>query len=334
MAANPKSPITSGAAQGQYHMYHAEAYILRGEIEHPIQQPIQEYGRVILEQTRRESLITQSVGETNIEGLISFRRGHTRVAGTHIQQKVDIFGQDHSGWATLSTAAIEGYNVEDIITADRVVAQISTNHPATNGNVPQVSFIGTRFDNLRVGGYPVELELDLGIFGQKPADDRHYFEDVDFLDRVKRRLDDFVDHDDLPEGIEKKYGAQIVYIDGLKKRAKEEAVDVIPNGEGGYPTMTFTVVKKIKPIPLPGVRTFSNHIFIENFGTVTLGEVEVGIKKEHSPLSFEKKFDSQTEASGSNYFTLDMLKMRLGCPAGGNVNGPTANANGSNGPSI
>jgi len=67
---------------------------------------------------------------------------------------------------------------------------------------------------------------------------------------------------------------------------------------------------------------------------VTLGEVEVGIKKEHSPLSFEKKFDSQTEASGSNYFTLDMLKMRLGCPAGGNVNGPTANANGSNGPSI
>ncbi|MFZ1931952.1 MAG: hypothetical protein WAU50_22610, partial [Candidatus Sulfotelmatobacter sp.] len=64
MAANPKSPITSRAAQGQYHMYHAEAYLLRGEIEHPIQQPIQEYGRVVLEQTRRESLITQSVGET------------------------------------------------------------------------------------------------------------------------------------------------------------------------------------------------------------------------------------------------------------------------------
>jgi hypothetical protein len=334
MAANPKLPITSGAAQGQYHMYRAEAYILRGEIEHPIKQPIQEYGRVVLEQTRRESLITQSVGETNIEGLISFRGGHTRVAGTHLQQKVDIFGQDHSGWVTLSTAAIEGYNVEDIITADRVVAQICTQHPATNGNVPQVSFIGTRFDNLRVGGYPVELELDLGIFGQKPANDCHYFQDVDFLDRVKRRLDDFVDHDDLPESIEKKYGAQIVYINDLKKRAKEEAVGVIPNGEGGYPTMTFTVVKKIKPIPLPGVRTFSNHILIENIGTVTLGEVEVGVKKEHSPLLLRKSADSQTEASGSNYFTLDMLKMRLGCPASGTANGPTANANGSNGPAI
>ena len=153
-----------------------------------------------------------------------------------------------------------------------------------------------------------------------------------FSTGCKRRLDNFVDHDDLPESIEKKYGAQIAYIDDLKKRAKEEVVDVIPNGEGGYPTMTFTVVKKIKPIPLPGVRTFSNHIFIENFGTVTLGEIEVGIKNGHSPHLLGSN-DSQTEASGSNYFTLDMLKMRLGCPTTGNTNGPTANANGSQGPS-
>ncbi|MGB0117693.1 MAG: hypothetical protein WBP73_12860, partial [Terriglobales bacterium] len=83
MSASPKVPMMPEP----YHVYHAQAYLLKGKLEHPIQQPIQEYGEVVLENTRRESLITQSVGETNIEGLISFKRGHTRVAGTHVNTK-------------------------------------------------------------------------------------------------------------------------------------------------------------------------------------------------------------------------------------------------------
>ena len=150
MAANPKLPM-SASAQEPYHIYHAEAYILKGELEQPIKQPIQEYGRVVLENTRRESLITQTVGETNIEGLISFKRGHTRVVGTHVQQKKDIYSNDHAGWVTLATSALEGYNVIDTVTVDRVVAQLSTEHPMTNGHVPRGHFIGTRFENLRVG---------------------------------------------------------------------------------------------------------------------------------------------------------------------------------------
>jgi hypothetical protein len=314
-------------------MYHAEAYILRGELEHPIKQPIQEYGRVVLEQTRRESLITQSVGETNIEGLISFRRGHTRVAGAHVKEKTDIFGQDHAGWVTLSTAAIEGYNVEDIITADRVVAQLSTQHPMSKGRVPRVSFIGTRFDNLQVGGYPVEVELDLAICGPKPENDCHYLQNPDFLDSVHRQLDGIVDSDDFPESLGGQYETRIAYIDGLKKRAKEEVSQVVPDDRNGYPKLRFSLVKKIKPIPLPGVRTFGNQIFIPNFGTVALAEVEIGIKNEHPDFRHRNGDDPQPPSSGSNYFTLDMLDMHLGCPASGKAKGPSANANGTNGPS-
>src|ERR1700745_1849880 len=114
MAANPKLPMVSGSGQEAYHIYHADAYILDVELDQPIKLAKQEYGRVAIE-SRRESLNTQSVGETNIEGLISFKRGHTRVVGAHVQQKTDAFGNDHAGWLTLATAALEGYNVEDII---------------------------------------------------------------------------------------------------------------------------------------------------------------------------------------------------------------------------
>jgi hypothetical protein len=172
----------------------------------------------------------------------------------------------------------------------------------------------------------------LAICGPKPANDRHYFQDRDFLDRVHRQLDGMVESDDLPESMEKGYGAEIAYIDELKKHAKEDATKVVPDDSNGHPKLRFSLVKKIKPIPLPGVRTFGNHIFIPNFGTVALAEVEVGIKHEHHDFGHRKIVPAGIEPSGSNYFTLEMMKMRLGCPTTGGTDGGSVTANGSNAP--
>ena len=78
----------------------------------------------------------------------------------------------HHGWVTLSTSIMEGLNVFEVITADRVVSQVSTEHlPARSpgkdpDHVPRVTFVGSQFKNLRVGGLPVKLTLDLGICGE------------------------------------------------------------------------------------------------------------------------------------------------------------------------
>jgi hypothetical protein len=323
MAANPNSPVEPGLVLERSHVYHAEGYILSGHLEHPIKQPIEPYGRVILENTRRESLITQSVGETNIEGLISFKSGHTRVVGTQVKHKTDMFGNDHAGWVTLATSVLEGFNVVDILTADRVVAQVSTEHPATYGHVPKVTFLGTRFENLRIGGYPVEVELDLGICGNKPEGDRPYLEDKSFLDRVGRQYEKMSDARDLPESLEKKCGAEIAYIDDLKKRCNGDA----NRGQNGYSKLPCSLVKSIGPIPIPGVRTFGNLIFIPNFGTVALAELEVGIGPSHS--DFRHADASLSQPNDSNYFTLSMLGMQLGCPVGGRAKGGGVTANGN-----
>src|SRR6267154_1442177 len=273
MATMSKPMAEPVSALERYHVYHAGAHILSGDLEHPIKQPIEHYGNVVLEKTRRESLFTESVGETTIEGLISFKAGHTRVIGSQLRDKKDLFGNDHSGWVTQSTSVLEGLNVGAVITADRVVAQVSTEHSLTYGHVPKVTFLGTRFENLRVAGYPVQLELDLGICGNRPEDDQTYLQDGGFLDRVQGQINRIADTKDLPEALEKQYDAKIAYINDLKERTKEGA----NGGRNGHSKLQCSLIKSIGPIPIPGVKVFGNMIFVPDFGTVALAEVEVGV---------------------------------------------------------
>src|SRR5580700_6100703 len=322
MATNPKSPVVLQSVRSQYHVYHAEAHVLSGNLKHPVNQPIERKARVVLEKTRRDGHVSQFVAEDTLEGLISFKAGHTRASGTKIEKK-DLWGNDRSGWVTLSTSVLEGLNVFEVITVDRVVAQVSTEHPITDGHVPRVTFLGTRFENFRIGGYPVEVELDLGICGSKPDGDRPYLEDRGFLDRVQRQFNDIAGAKGLPDDLEKKYDAEIAYIDDLKKRA---------NGRGkgernGYSKLQCSLVKSIGPIPIPGVKTFGNVIFIPDFGTVALAEVLVGLGS-YNGSSEKSKGGSFHEPSNSNYFTLNMLNMRLGCVGGGEVIAGNAMANG------
>jgi hypothetical protein len=318
MAANPKPPATaepSDKASSYYHVYHAEAHVISGELKHPIKQPIERQGHVVIEKTRREGHVTRTTDGNSIEGLVTFRTGHTRASGNKIQKR-DLWGNDHSGYITLSTSVIEGLNVFEVITADRVVAQVSTEHPVKGGHVPKVTFLGTRFENLRISGYPVEVELELGICGTRPERDRTYLQEAGFLDRVEQQYAGILASGEVPSEMGKTYKSRITYIDELRKRT---------NGNGKQAPddcshLHCSLVKSIGPIPIPGVKTFGNIIFIPDFGTVSLADVEVGVETTHPEF--------ETDPAYSNYFTLNMLDMQLGCIGGGSVKAGSAKTNG------
>jgi hypothetical protein len=322
MAANPNPRVEPGPVRERFHVYHADAQVFGGDLDHPVKQHIEDYGRVVFEKTRREGHLSESVGETTVEGLISFKAGRTGVSGTLLKNKKDLWGNDHSGWVTLSTSVIEGLNVFEVITADRVVAQVSTEHALTNGHVPKVTFLGTRFENLRVGGHPVQLELDLGICGDRPAGNQTYLQDTGFLDRVQRQLDGIAGAKGLPESLEKQYDAKIACINDLKKRANQSTKGN-PNGD----KLQCSLVKSIGPLPIPGVRTFGNVIFIPDFGTVSLAEIEVGVEAGYDGFS-----EKTPQPPDSNYFALNMLNMHLGCVGGGSLKAGSVRANGQTNP--
>ena len=318
----------SRSSLARSHVYHADAHIFSAHLDHPIKQPVERYGHVVLENSRRETHIAQKVGKTSIEGLVTFKAGHTRVIGTQIRDKKDIFGNDHEGWVTLASAVLEGFNVVDIVTADRVVAQVSTEHPLKEGRVPKVTFLGTHFDNLRIGGYPVEIELDLGICGNKPDGDRSYLTDEGFLERVEGQLRRATTTAGFPGDLAKQYDARIAYVNSLKRRANGDA----KGKRNGYSKLQCSLVKSIAPIPIPGVKTFGNLIFIPNFGTIALADLEVGIGPPRGNAFSKSQGGSSAQPEYSNYFTLHMFDMKLGCPVGGSGKGPGVTANGQNGP--
>ncbi len=150
----------------RYHDYNAEAEALSGDLTLPLMQEVKPPTYVKLNE--RGGYLSQHVENYRLGGVVSFRSAYTQVGGNPDTKP-------GHGWNTLTTSVIEGLNVLDIVTADRIVCQISTDHPPI-GYVPTVTFLGTRFENLRIAGHQVKLELDLDMLGAKPKKDARVFE--------------------------------------------------------------------------------------------------------------------------------------------------------------
>jgi hypothetical protein len=295
-----------------WHKYHAEANILSGHLRQPVNQEIFRQAPVELNDLRGGHFY-QRAEHYSLEGLISFKSGYTRVSGNRSLK--------NHGWVTLATSVLEGLNVLDVVTCDRVVAQVSTEHPhpPEDSHTPHVTFLGTHFENLRVGGYKVAVELDLGICGGKPEGDRLYTADPGFLDRVERQSGDIARAHGVPSAVQTEYDAELALINRLKERGDSEQLNGF--GENGcHPKVICSVVSKIGPIPIPGVKSFGNVLEIPGFGIVALGELTVG----------EKLYSDSKRPS--NYFEVSMLNLKMGCIGDGTAKAATAATNGHNHP--
>ncbi len=269
------------------HNYYAEANVLGGHLVLPLEQKIEPQAHTKLPDNG--GYFSQRLDGYRLESVISFRSAYSHVSGSRSNKP-------GGGWNTLTTTVVEGLNVLEVLTADRVVGQTITEHPLV-GYVPSISFLGTRFENLRIAGYPVEVEFDHGIFGPKPMDDAPYTHDEGFIGRVSRQYDRIGKHKDLPAELLKRYNRLSSTLGG------SEAVEcsLVNQAAGRYPGKNFGHV-----ITVPG------------FGTITLAKLTVKHEKPHE----------KTKVPTKTTFTLTMIDLKLGCAIEGDV--PVGNG-GSNG---
>jgi hypothetical protein len=189
------------------------------------------------------------------------------------------------------------------------VSQISTDHPYENGHFPHVSFLGTQFNNLRIGGFTPVLTLNLGICGDKPAGDKSYFRDHNFLRSLKDQTEEFAKTKGLPKEFKDQYDQKLTYIKKLISAVDSDDKSV-------HQPITCSLVQSIGEIPIPGIQIVGNVLLIPEFGTVTLGEVEVS----------EKKYEGSERPCVE--FALTSVKMKLGCLAAGTAAAGNVTANG------
>jgi hypothetical protein len=263
---------------GRTHHYHADATILSGHLRLPLVHEISSQARGTLPE--EGGYISQRSEDFRLEGVLSFRSAYTQVAGNRSTKP----GQ---GWTTLSTTAVEGLNVLDVLTADRIVGQIITEHPL-EGYVPSINFLGTRFENLRIAGHPVALDLDLNILGSKPANDASYAQESGVASRIKSQCASALESDGLPLELRERYNRLISTL------GSSEAVEcsIVNRATGGYPG-----------------RSFGHVIDIPDFGKIAFGRVTV-THEDPKP---------GTETPRKTTVRLTMVDLHLGCAIDGEV---------------
>ena len=244
------------------YIYHAESHVLSGRLQRPVELKIE--GQAFVSLKGREGHRFQRMGRCSVDGLISFESGYTRVSGNRSQRH---------GWVTLATAVLEHLNVFDVITADRVVAQVSAELSGEGGDGPSLAFLGTRFENLRISGIPLKLTLNYGICGKKLDGDWSYLDNLDFLNAVKEQTEKIARADGLPKDLKDTYDERLKTIKRLIHNGGSKG-----SGEPIRCSLVTDIDKSIEKV-ISGVKVIGHVLLIPDFGTVSLGEITVGERK-------------------------------------------------------
>ncbi|HEV7673882.1 MAG TPA: choice-of-anchor P family protein [Candidatus Angelobacter sp.] len=136
------------------HMYQASAYSVSAEFERPKKHSLSPQAAVVLAGHGGHG--SNRASAYNVDGLISFKNAYSEVGGS--------FDDCHGIHTTHAWSVVEGLNVADMLTADRIVARMAVYHPATNGSEASYDITGSYFENLRIAGHPIEVKLATHVF--------------------------------------------------------------------------------------------------------------------------------------------------------------------------
>ena len=142
--------------------YHADANSLGGFIEAAFEAIVPDASSISLPPVG--GYLTHRMEVLNFKEFVSFRSAYTRVSGRTIAED--------GPWSTLATSVVEGLNILEIVTAEKIVAQISVEHPRA-GSAASISFAGSHFEGLRIGGSEVCPRLNLRLMGTGSEEDNN-----------------------------------------------------------------------------------------------------------------------------------------------------------------
>jgi hypothetical protein len=146
--------------------FHADGHALSGEFTRPFKHLIDAQASTSLPTIGGQSRAL--VEDFKVQEHISFRRGYSNVSGSK---------RDDGIYDTHATAVVEQLNVLDVITADKIVARLSSEHHVGERE-GHIIAVGSKFENLRIAGYEVKIELyhDLFLRNKKFEDLRKHCE--------------------------------------------------------------------------------------------------------------------------------------------------------------
>jgi hypothetical protein len=242
-------------------MYQASAYSVSAEFERPKKHSLAPQAAVVLAGHGGHG--SNRASAYNVDGLISFKNAYSEVGGS--------FDDCHGLHTTHAWSVVEGLNVADMLTADRVVARMAVYHSPIKGVEATYDITGSYFENLRIAGYPIDVKLATHVFHDdtysKVAKAHHARKTDEWL--VGSKLAQ-LDSNKLAK-LQDEYHALI----GMDELVKEWNNPKRPQDRGSY---WFSPANHLDPKALGDsseIKVFGSIICIPKFGVIRLAEMAV-----------------------------------------------------------
>jgi len=221
------------------YIFNGHGHALSGHITHPFDHQIEVQAGMSLP-------TTGGIGHARVENFrfreyVSFSTAYTYVAGSK---------RGRDTYTTLVTSVVENLNILDVVTADRVVARLASHHSLDeelNQEEPEITLLGSKIDNLKITGCPVQL----------------IFEDDLFL-----RCNTF-------ETLKKEFDGSA----GFRKMAADPFVTTPPRVPVEPRGVFLCSLVKQMEINCPGVKAVGHAFEVPEFGRVYIGEVLAQYRK-------------------------------------------------------
>lgn len=291
------------------YFYHAHAVALGGVVERPSTQTIDAQAACALSISGGTSSANASKFDN---GLISFDSAQSTVTGSAERKN----GNDH--YYTGSSVVINKLSVAGIFKADQIVARMTCEHimpianpgsasPQTDPTEPTILTTGSHFDNLRIAGYPVDIDMAHEVFNQFPTF-QHCCDAWDGKGSShgnadhKKALQECLLGRTLPNPLPADSPEHLQTISsGFKMQSTATNL---------RPTVLCSFVKQVKGINSGEIKNWGPIIKIPQFGTIYLGEVILRHGQRH----------------------LNMFRLQLGSPQAGGFVGGNTGGNGTSFP--
>jgi hypothetical protein len=259
--------------------YHADAAPIGGHFTKPNEKILHSHGSSSLAQGGGH--ISARESNFKLDKLVSFDEAYSEIHGVVSKS---------GSWTTRVTSVVEGLNILDVVKADRLVAVLEVEHPAS-GHHAKASVLESEFENLSIDGVTLNP-----VFG-KNAIPRHkkgafpncsLMEDEEYVARAIEQSKQLTNGATTPDWLKNRYRWV------QSKRARKEK---------GY--VQCSLVDKLQGAKSGS--SFGHVVVVPDFGNIFLGEMSV----DH------------------HAFRLTMVRAEMGCTNDGTVSCGTADSNGS-----
>lgn len=261
-------------------VYQAQSLAIGGSIRRPVAQLIDVPAASSLPSVGGQQ--TNRMGRFEIPGVLYFASAFTQVSGS--------FDAKENAYNTQGKAVVEGFNLQDIVTCDRIVAQFSSKF-AVGAAEPEMRPLGAQFNNLKINGRPVDIALQIDLHATYPTYSglrAQYQADASLREKLNKVNLWKKDPATLPEQLRH-------YAFG-----RRGVTDYPENG------MIFSSLLQ-DPLEIPGATSIGPMVHIPGFGRVYIAEYVMWKKSRR----------------------LTMLRFQLGSPLEGDISIPEMEGNGS-----